>query len=492
MFTFLREKMKKIVFWIVAAAFLFTIFAFWGADYDSGQFQGNIAFTVNGEDITIRAYEEAVTRRLEQMNNQDITEAIRRSIRRQVADDLIGQKILEQNSEKMGIHVTKEELKGHVRAEFPNEDLYQNYLRQAPAAWWQMIEESTDRRIKVSRARWPILDAVWVSDTEWAKIMSDLYWEADVSHILFNPSAEVTDSDIRLYYENNRYRILEPVQVRTRQILFKVARDAADTEVGVVTEKAKKVLELAKAGKDFAALAQKYSEAPDAEDGGDMGFYKQGDMIADVEAAAFRMNEGDVSDLIRTEFGVHILKLEKRVPASIRIFTRELADELRDAAVTDTHVEESKSRAQRVLETIQKFPDQFEILARLQSHAPSRKTGGHIGWMPRLVFPSGYDQSPLIGEVTRGTAVEREISQAVFSTPDAGVADTLVRSSFGWHILKIHARRPISSTLRAPTDTDVAMVRNTYLRLLSEETLLRWVQEERKRADVKFKIDIES
>ena len=489
MFSYLRSKMK-IVFLIVAAAFLITIFAFWGADYDNSKMQKNVAFTVNGDDISIRSYEEAVTKSLQQYSNQDVSQSLRRQIRKQVAEELIGQKLLEQTSEEWGIYVTREELKGHVRAEFPNDQVYQSYLRQAPPAWWQMIEEATDRRIKISRARWPILDAVWVSDSEWSKIMSDLYWEADVSHILFDPANEVTDSDVKEYYEANRYRILEPARVRTREILFKVSKDAADSEVAAVTERAKKVLELAKAGKDFAALARKFSEAPDAEDGGDMGFYKSGDMLPEVEASAFKLGDGEISDFVRTEFGLHILKLEKRLPAHIRPLTPELVTELRAESTTDTHVQLAKDRAQRVLDTLLKFPDQFEVLARLNSQAPSRKTAGRVGWMPRLIFPSGYDQSPLMGEVTRGTAVERDIARAAFMAPIGGIAPDLAKSSFGWHIVKVHERRRISAM--TPTDTDIGMVRATYLRLLSEETLLRWVQEQRKKAEVVFKIDIES
>ena len=174
MFSYLRSKMK-IVFAIVAAAFLVTIFAFWGMDIDSRQLRGNVAFSVNGEDIPIRTYEQAVERYMESYRGQDISESFRRQIRKQAAEDLINEKILEQTSTKNGIYVTPEELKGHVHAEFPNDDVYRTYLFQASPRWWQTLEESTDKRIKISRARWPILDAVWVSDAEWAKIVGGIF-----------------------------------------------------------------------------------------------------------------------------------------------------------------------------------------------------------------------------------------------------------------------------------------------------------------------------
>ncbi|MBI4180071.1 peptidylprolyl isomerase [bacterium] len=489
MFSYLRARMKA-VFLVTAIAFLFTIFAFWGMDIDSSQFGASVAFTVNGDDIPIRDYENLVSRYLDQYKGQEVTEGLRRQIRKQAADEMIGRKILEQTAEKMGIYMTKEELQGHVRQAFPSDEVYNSYLVQAPAAWWQNLEESTERDILVSRARSPFSDGVWVSDSEWAKIVNDLYYEADISHILFTPSAEVSETDVRRYYDANTLRIQEPTRIRARQVLLKVPDGAPDTEAVAAGERIKKIHELAKAGKDFPALARRFSEAPDAEDGGDMGFYKSGDMINSVEDVTFKLQPGEISDPVRTEFGYHVFKLEERIPAHVRPWSEDLIRELVPHSVTDTHWGMARERAGRVLEAIQKFPDQFSLLAGLHSQGASGKDGGHLGWMPRLIFPSGYDPLPLIGEVTNGTAIDRDISYTAFAAPVGEVVSEPVKSSFGWHILKVNGRRRIVA--HSPTDTDVQIVQSTYLRLLREETLIRWVQEERKRAKVKYNIDVES
>lgn len=489
MFSFLRSKMK-VVFIIVAVAFLITIFAFWGMDMDSSQFERNVAFSVNGQDVSIKTYEDAVSRYLQQASGQEISEETRRSIRKQAADDLIGQKLLEDYANKMGLEITKEELKGHGRMEFPSEEVYQQYLRQAPAAWWQGFEEATSRRIKVSRARQPMLDAVWVSDSEWTKIVGDLYWEADVSQILIRPEKDVPDGDVKRYYESHRHMILDPTQVRARQILLKIDKDATDTQVKDVTERGKKVFELAKAGKDFAALARKFSEAPDADDGGDMGYFKPGDMLKEVDDVVFNLQPGQISDPVRTEFGLHIFKSEDRIPAKIKPLTPELVDELRPNAINDTHWAMAKKRAEKILEEVKAAPLDFEAKARVYSDAPSAKNGGRLGWMPRVLFPTGYENEALLNEVTSGSAIERDIGRAAFQTPARTVAPELVRTQFGWHILKVHAQRPISGT--PPTDTDKAIVRYTYQRLLSEENLVNWVNQQRKIADIDFKIDIQN
>ena len=491
MFRYLRTKLKKIVFWAVITAFLVTIFLFWGMDYDTTQMTGTAAFIVDGTEIDIRTYEDVVSRYISAYRGQEITEQLRRDIRKQAAEDLINQELLKQSSEKMGLYVTKEELKGHVRSEFPNDDVYRSYLVRAPAAWWQMIEESTDKRIKVSRARFPLLDATWVSDAEWRKIVSDLYWEVDLSQILIAPVKEVTDTDVIDFYNANRHRILEPTKIRARQILFKVAQDAPDTEVTRVTESIQKVLELARAGKDFAALAKKYSHAPDAEDGGDMGYFQPGEMLADVENIVFNLDKGQVSDIVRTEYGIHFFKVEDKIPTTIKPLTQELIEDLRSSVITDTHWADARKRADRILETLNSFPDQFEILAKLHSDAPARSKGGRVGIMPRLIFPNGFDAAHLLGEVSYGTAVEREVSRAAFDIPVGGISTGPVRSNIGWHILKIHSRRPMSESETPPSDTDAAVVRATYQRLLSEQTLSQWLQERRRAVKIEYKIDVD-
>ncbi len=488
MFSYLRSKMK-IVFIIVAAAFLITIFAFWGMDVDSSRTRSQAAFTVNGDDIPIRVFEDFVSKYVHQYGD-NVTEDVRKHIRKQAAEDLISQKILEQTAKKLGIYATTEELKGHLHAMFPDENTYQVYLARADARWWQYMEEDTVKRILTARTRSLLHDGVWISDPEWKKILGDLYWEADVSHILFRPEDEVSDSDIAEYYRLNRYRLLEPTKVRTRQILFKLASDAPDSEVQKVTEQAKKILELARAGKDFAALAHKYSESPDAEEGGDMGYYKAGDMVKEVDDVVFNQTVGQISDPVRSEFGMHIFKLEDKIPATIRPWSPELALELRSSAVTDTHWELCRQKARRVLEILQKSPEQFEILAKFNSRAKSAKNGGRVGWAPRLIFPSDYDANPLIGEISVGNAVERDISRLAFETPIGEISSKLAKSSFGWHIVKVHGRRAISST--PPTDTDMSIVRQTYLQLLGEQSVSDWLDSIRKNAKIEYHIDVGS
>ena len=81
------------------------------------------------------------------------------------------------------------------------------------------------------------------------------------------------------------------------------------SEKDAAKKKIEKVLVLAKEGKDFAELAKEYSEGPSKDNGGDLGYFPRGAMVKAFEDAAFALDEGEISDVVETQFGYHIIKL---------------------------------------------------------------------------------------------------------------------------------------------------------------------------------------
>jgi len=153
-----------------------------------------------------------------------------------------------------------------------------------------------------------------------------------IAYVLFPLSdfigdVSVAEDELKTYYEEHRKNYHEEKAVHARHILFRVNPYASAEEVEAVKNKAQEILKLARAGQDFATLAKNYSEDPgSAENGGDLGYFTQSQMIKEFADAAFAMKPGEISDLVRTIFGFHIIKVEDVRPERYISF-----DEVKDS-----------------------------------------------------------------------------------------------------------------------------------------------------------------
>jgi len=129
----------------------------------------------------------------------------------------------------------------------------------------------------------------------------------------------VTEEGISQYYRINKDEFKLPERVRARHILVKVEKDAGETDKAVALNKAKDILKKIKAGKDFAELANEFSEDPGTKGkGGDLGYFSRGKMVKPFEDAAFSLEPGSVSEIVETKYGHHIIKLEDRKPEEVQ------------------------------------------------------------------------------------------------------------------------------------------------------------------------------
>ncbi len=132
----------------------------------------------------------------------------------------------------------------------------------------------------------------------------------------FRKKAEetVNEAYMRDYYQKNLDKFREPEKIRLRSILIKADPSGGTKVWNESLKKAQDIEKKAKAGEDFARLAEKYSEDPYAKKGGDMGWAHRGSLMEEVEAAAENMKAGDITDPIMTIYGYHIFKLEGKTP----------------------------------------------------------------------------------------------------------------------------------------------------------------------------------
>jgi peptidyl-prolyl cis-trans isomerase C len=130
----------------------------------------------------------------------------------------------------------------------------------------------------------------------------------------------VTDADARKYYDDNPARFEEPEMVRASHILLmttdpKTNSDLSDEQKAAKRKTMEGLLKRARAGEDFAKLAMEYSEDPGSKDKGGEYKFPRGQMVPEFEAAAFSLGTNQVSDIITTRFGYHIIKLNEKIPA---------------------------------------------------------------------------------------------------------------------------------------------------------------------------------
>ncbi len=127
---------------------------------------------------------------------------------------------------------------------------------------------------------------------------------------------KLTDKDYEAYYNTHKKEFENPEMVRARHILIAVKPNATEEEKKAALKKAEDILEKAKKGEDFAKLASEYSDDPGSKaKGGDLGFFTAGSMVGKFEQAAFTLKPGEISPVVETEFGYHIIKVEERKAA---------------------------------------------------------------------------------------------------------------------------------------------------------------------------------
>jgi peptidyl-prolyl cis-trans isomerase SurA len=120
----------------------------------------------------------------------------------------------------------------------------------------------------------------------------------------------VDASEVDAYFKAHQDEFNQPAQARIRHIFFRIEPGAPPSQLETVRERAYRVLQEARNGSDFATLAQRYSEDATAVSGGDLGMIRRGQALPEFEEVIFTMRQGDISEVIRTPNGLHIVKLE--------------------------------------------------------------------------------------------------------------------------------------------------------------------------------------
>ncbi len=201
----------------------------------------------------------------------------------EVLEDLIDNELLFQESRKRGYDAEDQEIDEQferVLAQFPDEQAFESALEEVHYTE-STFKSAIERRIVLMKL-----------------IDNDIV-----------PGVTVSEDESRQYYESNPEYFVQPKQVRASHILIVVEDQNNDQQKREALEKIKNIQQKLKDGEDFAALAREYSEGPSSAQGGDLGFFQRGQTVRPFEEAAFAMEAGEVSDIVETTFGYHLIEV---------------------------------------------------------------------------------------------------------------------------------------------------------------------------------------
>ncbi len=147
-------------------------------------------------------------------------------------------------------------------------------------------------------------------------IKKNIYVRAVISQKI-QPLVKVTDAELEAAYQANQERYRHGELVGARHILIQVPKEATEEQKKQAKEKIETVLKEVQAGKDFSELAKTYSDCPSKTRGGDLGYFGKGRMVPAFETAAFALKEGEVSPVVETQFGFHLILVYGKKPPGV-------------------------------------------------------------------------------------------------------------------------------------------------------------------------------
>ncbi|MEI6209084.1 MAG: peptidylprolyl isomerase [Desulfuromonadales bacterium] len=263
-----------------------------------GKMTNAIAAIVNGEVITLfelNREAQPVIRELQKQAPQD--DAALSRIRRAALERVIEKKLVEQKTRELNIKVTEDEIR-------------------------QAIEDvKRQNKMTSQEALLAALASQGLSFEQYRSQLQEQIEKLKLISMEVRAKIHVSESEIREYYDTNRAQYTEDNSYRARHIFFKTNEKSGAEDIKISMKNALMVLAEAKSGRDFIELAKTYSEDPAArKDGGDLGIFKKGDMQPELESAIMSMKPGEVSELVYTPVGFHIIKLEERISGKLKPF----------------------------------------------------------------------------------------------------------------------------------------------------------------------------
>lgn len=330
----LMRKLTRHILWIVIAAFVGTIVFAWGMRFSAGKRKVGVVATINGQDIQwqnfMQMYEQNLAMAREQYD--DIDENLAERIRDNTWENMVYQVLLNQEIKKRNIEISGKELYEFLKrfppAELRQAEIFQTegkfdslkYLQALadPRIPWGQIEAMIRPQLEVTKLQEQIIGLVRITDEEVKRNYISDNEKVQVKYIQVLPDEfkpqdiQVTEDEIENYYQSHQEEFQLEERAQLAYVKFE-KKPSSDDDIKAKTELVE-IKELVNEGEDFGDLALEYSQdLGSAENFGDLGWFGKGEMVKTFEDVAFSLDEGEISEPVKTKYGWHLIKvIEKK------------------------------------------------------------------------------------------------------------------------------------------------------------------------------------
>jgi len=469
-------KSLKFVLVLIVIAFVATSVVYFGTGNSGSGGTPNIVATVNGEEIPTERFRRTQANLIEQyerMTRQRLTPEMteRLGLNQRVMNELVNETLIVQTAGREGVRVSDDELRSRIQdmREFQQDgrfsrDRYLRILKQVrlePGSFEaemrrqlirKKIEDLVKDGVKVSdaelreaysarnqrvRMAWasidttPLMAGVTVPDAElepYVKAHQAQFTRPErrrIQYVIVSapvPPQTVSDQDAQADYDKNVKEYEQPRQVHAAHILVRVPPVGGSEAENKAKAKIEEVLKRARAGEDFAKLAKETSEdTANAQQGGDLGFVKPGDLVAQFEQAAFALKKGELAPApVRTPFGYHAIKVLDVKDGGKTPF-KDVVDTIKAKLAAKRAEEEASKKA---------GTDQAKLLAATDFATEVRTLG-----LPLRDATVGR------GELIVGIGRDPKVEEAVFSVSVGGTS-TPIKVPTGYAIVRVVGQFP--------------------------------------------------
>lgn len=425
----------------------------------------NDVAAIGGDAVTAREFQTAYRNYIDRMRSQINPEMLRAfRFERQILDALVTRHVITEEAKRLGLNVSAAEVEqkilenpvfreggnfiGHTRyqavlaqnnltvddfeSSVRNEiltDKLRSFITAGVNVTDQEVEEEYRKRNEKAKLDYFVIDPVKLEDkvTVTGQDQRDYYEKNKAKYTVpekrlakyifletlkMRSQVTVSDDELRQYYEQHKNEYTLPDRVSAQHILFKT-QDKKPEEIETIRQKAQQVLERAKKGEDFGSLAKQFSEDTSAASGGDLGSFTKGQMVPEFEKVAFGLGPGAISDLVQTQFGIHIIKVNNKEAGRTRDL-EELKEAIRPIVSTRKAEQKSNEVAQQIA---------VDLVNKKDLNAVADKHGAQVKdtplieqgqQIPELGTAAEFDRKVFtMGKGEIGTAIQVEKGYAI-------------------------------------------------------------------------------